>query len=96
MAKKRYTPEVIIRKLREAEVLQGQGKTIAQVVKHIGITEQTFFRWRKEYGGMRVDQAKWLRELEAVNFMWWLPVCRRFVPPGQGMNGSPPCYIVPG
>jgi transposase-like protein len=67
MAKKRYTPEVIIRKLREAEVLQGQGKTIAQVVKHIGITEQTFYRWRKEYGGMRVDQAKRLKELEAEN-----------------------------
>ena len=67
MAKKRYSPEVIIRKLREAEVLQGQGKTIAQVVKHIGITEQTFYRWRKEYGGMRVDQAKRLKELEAEN-----------------------------
>lgn len=67
MAKKRYTPEIIIRKLREAEVLQGQGKTIAQVVKHIGITEQTFYRWRKEYGGMRVDQAKRLKELEAEN-----------------------------
>jgi transposase-like protein len=67
MAKKRYTPEVIIRKLREAEVLQGQGQTIAQVVKQLGITEQTFYRWRKEYGGMRVDQAKRLKELEAEN-----------------------------
>ena len=56
MAKKRYTPETIIRKLREAEVLQGQGQTIAQVVKQLGITEQTFYRWRKEYGGMRVAQ----------------------------------------
>ena len=55
MAKKRYTPETIILKLREAEVLQGQGQTIAQVVKQLGITEQTFYRWRKEYGGMRVD-----------------------------------------
>ena len=67
MAKKRYTPETIIRKLREAEVLQGQGQTIAQVVKQLGITEQTFYRWRKEYGGMRVDQAKRLKELEAEN-----------------------------
>ena len=67
MARKRYTPEVIIRKLREAEVLQGQGKTIAEVVKQLGVTEQTFYRWRKEYGGMRVDQAKRLKELEAEN-----------------------------
>jgi transposase-like protein len=57
MARKRYTPETIIRKLREAEVLQGQGKTIAEVVKQLGVTDQTFYRWRKEYGGMWVDQA---------------------------------------
>ena len=67
MAKKRYTPETIIRKLREAKALQGQGETIAQVVKQLGITEQTFYRWRKEYGGMRVDQARHLKELEAEN-----------------------------
>ena len=67
MAKKRYTPETIIRKLREAEILQGQGKTIAQAVKHIGVTEQTFYRWRKEYGGMRVSQAKNLKDLECEN-----------------------------
>ena len=67
MARKRYTPEVIIRKLREAEVLQGQGKTVAETVKQLGVTEQTFYRWRKEYGGMRVDQAKRLKELEAEN-----------------------------
>ena len=67
MAKKRYTPDTIIRKLREAEILQGQGKTIAQAVKHIGVTEQTFYRWRKEYGGMRIDQAKRLKELAAEN-----------------------------
>lgn len=66
MAKKRYTPETIIRKLREAEILQGQGQTIAQAVKQLGITEQTFYRWRKEYGGMRVDQAKRLKELEPM------------------------------
>lgn len=67
MAAKRYSPETIIRKLREAEVLQGQGKTIAEAVKKIGITEQTFYRWRKEYGGLRVDQAKRLKELEQEN-----------------------------
>lgn len=67
MAKKRYTPETIIPKLREAEVLQGQGQTIAQAVKQLGFTEQTFYRWRKEYVGLRVDQAKRLKELEAEN-----------------------------
>ena len=67
MAKKRYTPETLIRKLREAEVLQGQGQTIAQVVKQLGITEQTFYRWRKEYGGLRVGQAKRMKEIEKEN-----------------------------
>jgi|GEM_PF-54998 len=67
MARKRYTPETIIRKLREAEVLQGQGKIVAEMVKQLGVTEQTFYRWRKEYGGMREDQAKRLKELEAEN-----------------------------
>ena len=67
MAKKRYTADTIIRKLREAEILQGQGKTIAQAVKNLGVTEQTFYRWRKEYGGMRIDQAKRLKELQAEN-----------------------------
>ena len=67
MAKKRYTAETIIRKLREVEILQGQGKTIAQAVKQIGVTEQTYYRRRKEYGGLRVDQAKRLKELQAEN-----------------------------
>ena len=67
MAKKRYTAEAIIHKLREVEILQGQGKTVAQAVKQIGVTEQTFYRWRKAYGGMRVDQAKRLKQLEHEN-----------------------------
>ena len=67
MAQKKHTPEQIIRKLREIEVAQAQGKMIAQAVKQIGVTEQTFYRWRKEYGGMRVDQAKRLKELEKEN-----------------------------
>ncbi len=67
MAKKRYTPEAIIHKLRKVEILQDQGKTFAQAVKQIGVTEQTFYRWRKAYGGMRVDQAKRLKGLEAEN-----------------------------
>jgi len=67
MAKKRYTPEAIIYKLREVEILQGQGKTVAQAVKQIGVTEQTFYRWRKACGGMRVEQAKRLKELVVEN-----------------------------
>jgi len=67
MPRKRYTPEQIIQHLREAEVLLAQGKTIAQVCKKIGITDQTYYRWRKEYGGIRTDQAKRLKELEKEN-----------------------------
>lgn len=67
MPKKRYTAEEIIHKLREADVLIGQGKTVAEASKQLGVTEQTYYRWRKEYGGMKVDQAKRLKELEAEN-----------------------------
>ncbi len=64
---KRYTPEQIIRKLREAEVEIAQGVKIALVAKKIGVTEQTYYRWRKEYGGLRMDQAKRLKQLEREN-----------------------------
>lgn len=67
MARKRFTAEQIIGMIREVEILIGQGQTVAQAVKHIDVTEQTFYRWRKEYGGMQVDQAKRLRELEKEN-----------------------------
>jgi transposase-like protein len=67
MAKKRYNAEEIIHKLREAEVLLARGSSIAQACKQLGITDQTFYRWRKSYGGMKVDQAKRLKELEAEN-----------------------------
>lgn len=67
MPAKRFTPEQIISKLREAEVLLGQGSTIPVAAKQIGVTEQTYYRWRAEYGGMRVDQAKRLKELETEN-----------------------------
>jgi transposase-like protein len=67
MGQRRFTAEQIIRKLRQAEVAQAQGATIAQAVKQIGVTEQTFYRWRKEYGGLRIDQAKKLKELEKEN-----------------------------
>ena len=67
MPSKRHTPEQIISKLREAEVLIAQGATIPVAAKQIGVTEQTFYRWRTEYGGMKLDQAKRLKELEAEN-----------------------------
>jgi putative transposase len=68
MAKRRrYSPEQIITKLREAEVFLSQGKTIAQACKAIEISEQTYYRWRKEYGGMNIPQAKQFKELEKEN-----------------------------
>ena len=67
MAGKRDKPEEIVSKLRQIEVLQGQGMKIADAVRQIGITQQTFYRWRKEYGGMNRDQLKRLKELEKEN-----------------------------
>jgi len=67
MGRKHYTAEQIIGMLREAEVLQSQGMTIGEASRKLGISEQTYYRWRKEYGGMRVDQAKRLKELEKEN-----------------------------
>lgn len=64
---KRYSPEEIIRKLREAEVLQGKGESQAMVLRTLGITDVTYYRWRKEYGGMKVDQARRLKDLEQEN-----------------------------
>jgi len=67
VARRHYRPEEIMAKLREAEVLLGRGKKVAEVVKELGIHEVTYYRWRKEYGGMRVDQMKRLKELEQEN-----------------------------
>ena len=67
MARKRYKPEEIIGKLREAEVLTSQGKSVEEVCRRLAVTRQTYFRWRKEYGGLRVDQARRLKELEKEN-----------------------------
>jgi len=67
MPQKRYRPEEIIAKLREAEVLLGQGKKVPDVVKAIGISEVSYYRWRKEYGGLDVSQAKRLKDLEHEN-----------------------------
>ena len=67
MAGKRDKPEEIVLKLRQVEVLQGQGKSVADAVRQIGVTQQTYYRWRKEYGGMCRDQLKRLKELETEN-----------------------------
>ena len=67
MRKRAYTPEQIISKLREVEILLSQGLAVVEASKKIGVTAQTYYRWRKGYGGMRVDQARRLRELEKEN-----------------------------
>jgi len=67
MKRKRHTPEQIIAKLREADALLGAGKTIGQVVQQLGVSEQTFHRWRNQYGGMKASDAKRLKQLEQEN-----------------------------
>ena len=67
MARRRYKAEEIIAKLREAEILLGQGMKVIEVVRELGIHEVTYYRWRKEYGGMRVNQMKRLKQLEQEN-----------------------------
>jgi len=67
MSRKRYTAEQIIGHLRQAEIRTSEGKTIAEAVRELGISEQTYYRWRKQYGGMEVNQARRLKELEQEN-----------------------------
>jgi transposase-like protein len=67
MPRKRYNAEEITHKLREADVLFSQGHSVKQVSKQLGVAEQTYYRWRKAYGGMKVDQAKRLKDLEVEN-----------------------------
>ena len=67
MAKRSYRPEQIIKKLREAEVLLRQGSTIGEATRKIEVTEQTYYRWGREYGGMRIEQVRRLKELEKEN-----------------------------
>jgi putative transposase len=67
MPKQRFTTEEIIHKLREADVMSGQGKTVAEVCKQLGITDKAYFRWRKSHGRLRIDQAKRMKELETEN-----------------------------
>ena len=67
MTRRRHTPEQVINKLREAEVAIAEGGTVAEASRRIGITEQTFYRWRSEYGCLRLDQARRLKHLESEN-----------------------------
>ncbi len=67
MPRKRHTPEQVINKLREAEVAISSGSTVAEACRQIGVTEQTFYRWRNTYGGLRIDQVKRLKQLETDN-----------------------------
>ncbi len=67
MKRRRHTPEQIVRKLREVERLLGEGQTIAEAAKRVEISERTYHRWRNQYGGMKADDAKRLRELEREN-----------------------------
>jgi putative transposase len=67
MKRRRHTPEQVIRKLREADRMLGEGKTIAEVARHLEISENTYHRWRNQYGGMKADDVKRLKELEREN-----------------------------
>ncbi len=67
MARKRYKPEEMVAKLRQVDVLRGQGMAMVDAIRQIGVSEVTFYRWRKEYGGMKADQLKRLKELEKEN-----------------------------
>ena len=67
MPRRRFTPEQIITHLREAEVLLSQGKSVGEVCRQLGVSENTYYRWRREYGGLEVNQAKRLKELEKEN-----------------------------
>ena len=67
MARRRHTPEQIIRKLREADRMLGEGKELDEVVRHLEVTESTYHRWRNQFGGMKADDAKRLRKLEREN-----------------------------
>ena len=67
MSKKRHKPEEIVAKLRQVDVLTAQGKAVADAIRSIGVTEVTYYRWKNEYGGLKTDQIKRLKELEQEN-----------------------------
>ncbi len=70
MSKKRHKPEEIVAKLRQVDVLTSQGATVAEAIRQIGVTEVTYYRWRKEYGGLKTSQVRRIKELEKENL--WL------------------------
>lgn len=74
MARKRYKPEEIVARLRQVEVLTAQGKTAVEAIRSIGVTEVTYYRWRPEYGGLKGDQVKRLKDLEQENARLRKPV----------------------
>jgi len=67
MARKRHKPEEIVAKLRQVDVLTGQGSSVAEAIRAIGVTEVTYYRWRQEYGGLKIDQVRRMKELEREN-----------------------------
>ena len=67
MGKKRYKPEEIVNLLRQVDIVMAQGKSIADAIRHIGVTDATYYRWRQEYGGLKLEQVKRLKELETEN-----------------------------
>ena len=67
MPKKHHKPEEIVSKLRQIDVLHSQGSTVADAIRQIGVTEITYYRWRKEYGGLKTGQVRWMKELEKEN-----------------------------
>ena len=75
MPRKKHTPEEIVAKLRQVDVLVSQGVAIAEAVRQIGVTEVTYYRWRQEYGGLKLDQEKRLKELELENARLRKAVC---------------------
>ena len=83
MKRTRHTPEQVINKLREAETMLAGGRTVAQVLQHLGVSEATFNRWRNQYGGMKSEDAKRLKELEIENARWMGPRRRKLLSPIQ-------------
>ena len=67
MARKRHKPEEIVAKLRQVDVLTGQGTSVAEAIRAIGVSEVTYYRWRQEYGGLKIDQVRRMKELEREN-----------------------------